>query len=87
MITGERLGLDESHELFRQGVRTFLQREVIPNAEKWDRAGMLAGYKRPRYIETLGSENIPRNAVGKVLAASWRSDRQRPNSACNPTTN
>jgi alkylation response protein AidB-like acyl-CoA dehydrogenase len=41
VITGGRLGFDESHELFRQGVRTFLQREVIPNAEKWDRAGII----------------------------------------------
>ena len=36
-----RLGFDESHELFREGVRTFLQREVVPNAEKWDRAGII----------------------------------------------
>jgi hypothetical protein len=41
VITRERLGFDESHQLFRQGVRAFLQREVVPNAEKWDRAEVM----------------------------------------------
>src|ERR1700752_5189670 len=41
MIAPESLGFVESHELFRQGVRAFLQREVVPHADRWDRAGII----------------------------------------------
>ncbi len=31
----------EDHELFRQSVRTFIEREVTPNFERWDRDGIV----------------------------------------------
>ena len=27
---------NEEHELFRQGLRDFLNKEVVPNIEKWE---------------------------------------------------
>ena len=32
---------DEDHELFRQSVRTFVEREVKPNQERWNEQGMV----------------------------------------------
>jgi len=31
----------DDHELFRQSVRTFIEREVTPNFERWDRDGIV----------------------------------------------
>jgi alkylation response protein AidB-like acyl-CoA dehydrogenase len=31
----------ESHELFRDSVRQFVQREVVPHVERWERAGVV----------------------------------------------
>ena len=31
----------EDHELFRQSVRTFIEREVTPNFERWERDGIV----------------------------------------------
>ena len=37
----ERTLYTEDHELFRQSVKTFIEREVTPNFEKWDSAGIV----------------------------------------------
>ena len=31
-----RLGFDETHQLFREGFAQFLEREMVPNNEKWE---------------------------------------------------
>jgi alkylation response protein AidB-like acyl-CoA dehydrogenase len=31
---------DEDHELFRRSFRTFVEREILPNAEEWERTGL-----------------------------------------------
>ena len=31
----------EEHELFRQSFRRFVEREVVPNQERWREAGMV----------------------------------------------
>ena len=36
-----RLGFNEDHERFRESVTTFLQREVVPNITKWEKAGIV----------------------------------------------
>jgi alkylation response protein AidB-like acyl-CoA dehydrogenase len=41
MPAPSRLGFDETHEMFRQGFRTFLERHVVPNREKWEQAGIV----------------------------------------------
>ena len=35
----KRLIFDEDHEMFRDGVRRFMQAEAWPNIEKWREAG------------------------------------------------
>jgi acyl-CoA dehydrogenase len=32
---------DEEHEIFRDSVRTFLQKEVLPHSEKWQEQGIV----------------------------------------------
>lgn len=36
-----RFGFEDSHEIFRQSVHTFLEREVVPNHPKWESAGIV----------------------------------------------
>ncbi len=36
-----RLGFDETHDLFRAGFAQFLERELVPNNEAWERAGIV----------------------------------------------
>lgn len=36
-----RPGFDETHELFRESFATFLEREVVPHAERWEAAGVV----------------------------------------------
>lgn len=31
---------DEEHEMFRSAFRQFLDREVVPHADEWDKAGI-----------------------------------------------
>jgi alkylation response protein AidB-like acyl-CoA dehydrogenase len=37
----KRIAYDEHHEIFRDAVRKFLQRELLPNAEKWEAQGVI----------------------------------------------
>src|SRR5438477_12051414 len=37
----DRLVFNETHELFRDTVQTFISREVVPHAEKWEDAGLV----------------------------------------------
>lgn len=36
----KRMAYDETHEAFRDSVRRFLQREMLPNIERWEEQGM-----------------------------------------------
>jgi alkylation response protein AidB-like acyl-CoA dehydrogenase len=40
-MTDQRLGFTQDHDLFRQSFRSFLEREVVPHHEKWERAGVV----------------------------------------------
>jgi len=35
------LEFDEEHELFRESVRTFLEREAVPHIDEWERSGVV----------------------------------------------
>ena len=37
----QREGFDEQHEMFREAFRTFVEREMVPNREKWEEAGIV----------------------------------------------
>lgn len=37
----QRTVFDPEHEMFRESVRGFLEREILPNAEAWDKAGIV----------------------------------------------
>ena len=37
----DRTLYSEEHELFRKSFRTFLEREVVPNQERWMEAGIV----------------------------------------------
>jgi len=37
----QRTLFDDTHEAFRDSFRTFLQREAVPNRERWDEAGVV----------------------------------------------
>jgi alkylation response protein AidB-like acyl-CoA dehydrogenase len=36
-----RTMFDDEHELFRDAVRSFVEREIVPNADKWEQAGVV----------------------------------------------
>ena len=40
-VAPARLGFDETHQLFREGFATFLEREMVPHNEKWEQAGIV----------------------------------------------
>jgi acyl-CoA dehydrogenase len=58
---------NEDHDLFRQGLRDFLQQEVIPHVDEWEEAGRIPkelwrkfgdmGYLGLNYPEQLGGMN------------------------------
>jgi alkylation response protein AidB-like acyl-CoA dehydrogenase len=37
----DRTIFDEEHEMFRKAFRTFVEREMVPHREEWDRAGLV----------------------------------------------
>lgn len=37
----DRTGFDEEHHMFREAFRTFVEREMVPNREKWEHAGIV----------------------------------------------
>ena len=37
----ERTGFDDEHDMFRDAFRTFVEREMVPNREKWEEAGIV----------------------------------------------
>lgn len=37
MMRMERLYLTEEHEIFRQALRKFLEKEAVPNYEQWEK--------------------------------------------------
>jgi alkylation response protein AidB-like acyl-CoA dehydrogenase len=37
----ERLGFVDEHHMFREDFRTFVEREMVPNREKWEAAGIV----------------------------------------------
>jgi acyl-CoA dehydrogenase len=57
----------EEHDLFRQGLRAFLQKEVLPNVDAWEEAGQIPkslwkkfgemGYLGLNFPESLGGSN------------------------------
>ena len=58
----------EEHEVFRQSFRDFLQKEVVPNVDKWEKAGFIdksifkkfgeMGYFGLNYPEEFGGLNL-----------------------------
>lgn len=36
-----RRGFDETHAMFREAVRTFVEREIVPHHERWEQAGAI----------------------------------------------
>ena len=63
-----RVGFDETHELFRQGIAAFLEHEVVPHAARWDAAGIVdkslyraaaaGGYLAPEVPEAYGGSGV-----------------------------
>jgi alkylation response protein AidB-like acyl-CoA dehydrogenase len=37
----ERTGFDDEHHMFREAFRTFVDREMVPNRERWEEAGIV----------------------------------------------
>jgi long-chain-acyl-CoA dehydrogenase len=37
----QRTLYDETHELFRQSFRSFVQKEIVPHVEEWEQAGIV----------------------------------------------
>ena len=37
----ERTVFDDEHNMFREAFRTFVEREMVPNREKWEAAGIV----------------------------------------------
>lgn len=37
----ERIGFEEEHQMFREAFRTFVDREMVPNRERWEEAGIV----------------------------------------------
>jgi len=58
----------EEHQLFREGLREFLQKEVVPHLEKWEKTGTIErfiwekfgemGYFGIAYPEAYGGLNL-----------------------------
>jgi len=58
----------EEHEMFREGLRDFLQKEVVPHLDKWEKTGKIErfiwekfgamGYFGIAYPETYGGMNL-----------------------------
>ena len=82
----KRLVFDEEHELLRETVRQFIEREVAPNAERWERdrlvdrsayvaAGKygLIGFNMPEEYGGGGSDDFRFNAVIVEELAKWGS--------------
>src|SRR5687767_13732826 len=49
---------DEDHELFRSIFREFVEKEIVPNHEAWERAGIVDGdlFRTAGRIGFLGSD-------------------------------
>jgi alkylation response protein AidB-like acyl-CoA dehydrogenase len=37
----ERTGFEDEHDMFREAFRTFVEREMVPNREQWEEAGIV----------------------------------------------
>ena len=48
--TGTRTIFDEEHEMFRDAVRKFYAKEIVPNLERWEQAGVV----EPSTMKNLG---------------------------------
>ena len=48
----ERTIFEEEHEMFRKAFRTFIEREMVPHREEWDRAGLV-----PKSLFTKAGES------------------------------
>ena len=47
----------EEHQLFRTSLRDFLQKEVVPHIEKWEKTGTIERFIWKKFGESR--ENIP----------------------------
>lgn len=75
----------EEHDLFREGFRTFLQTEVVPHLDEWEKTGTIArdiwakfgemGYFGIRYPEKYGGLNLD-----MFYLVIWLEEMQRINS-------
>ena len=68
----DRTIFDEEHEMFRKAFRTFVEREMVPHRDEWDRAGLVdkdlfakagaAGFIAmdvPEYLRRGGGQGLP----------------------------
>jgi alkylation response protein AidB-like acyl-CoA dehydrogenase len=64
-----RRGFDETHELFRGAVRTFVEREIVPFHERWELAGVVdkALFEKAGIAGYLGMD-VPERYGGGGLA-------------------
>ena len=77
--------LTEDHQIFREGFRTFLQKEVVPHLDKWEREGKIdkdiwlkfgeMGYFGIDYAEEYGGLGLD-----KFYTLIWLEEMQRINS-------
>ncbi len=77
--------LTEDHLLFREGLRTFLEKEVVPHIDKWEKEGQIdreiwkkfgeMGYFGIDYPEAYGGM-----ALDKFYTLIWLEEMQRINS-------
>ena len=55
---------NEEHELFRQGLRDFLNKEVVPNIERWEEEQRIPKEIFKKFVGRLTSEI--KNIIPKI---------------------
>src|SRR2546421_3813207 len=65
----QRTLFDDVHDLYRDGVRTFISREVAPHFEKWEREGIVdkALYPKAGSVGLMGLK-VPEEYGGGGIA-------------------
>jgi long-chain-acyl-CoA dehydrogenase len=79
--SGNRLPYGEDHEMFRDTVRRFLEREMVPHLERWERAEIMdrefwlkcgeAGLLCPQVPEAYGGLGLDYGYAAIVNEESW----------------
>ena len=83
----KRLVFEPEHEALRETARQYIERELVPNAEKWEQERIV---DRSAYVAAgkygLIGFNMPRStaAAGPTTSDSTRSSMRRPATADRP---